>query len=230
MGIETRAICASIERRDDGTTWECGHPCPPRKRLCDQCVNDTYQALQALIRDWPRVLTAQYEKIRDDGEKVTHTRTQSLPINAEVVQYVQDTTSLLWFWVQLILQTNPTHAGPDSIDAKTTARYLATNLDTLIAADEDVTAGLRDETTTLTRRARHYAHPETRSRRVTIGIHCPEPGCDGTLEARLKPRMDMIPDLVCNQDRHHHVPPSEFRRIARNAEYADAIITARPRR
>lgn len=242
--IETRTTCLSVTRHRDRDNWECTRETAPGKRLCERCTNDIYTALQDLAKAWPRIIRTQYERPHATGEKVTRSRDAALPVNADAIEYVQETTLELFFWVRLILDTDTRLDGPKdrdgnkSVEVPVMARYIATHVDRLIGAEpgddgDTLAAGLKDDVRGLLSKARLLLDPSIMVRYIPLGVTCLEDGCHAQLHARI--RDDELLPAVCDRDWYdpdgtvhrnriaHAVEPHRFRLIARRGAPADVL-------
>lgn len=238
MIIETRAICETTDTTPTAAGGErsCDRPAIVGGWLCEKCIGDTYTSLRAIVDMWPKIQRARFERETQHGERVKHSTTPALPINATVLEWITRATTELHFYTRVILDEHPELAGPKGVAVPAMAGWLASNVDRLAKMEDAALAGsVRKDVHGLTTKARVILDPSLAFRYIPLGVTCLDDGCRAQLHARI--RRDELKDAVCDRDwydadgtthRHriaHTVEPHRFRLIARRGVSADVLRT-----
>ncbi|GAA2427670.1 hypothetical protein [Streptomyces macrosporus] len=179
-------------------------------RLCPACRS----RLAADLRRTPRLYDA-CGRVLGGGRAEPRERTSGgrypsgMPFNTAAFEVRSAILGVLSSWTALVTEergvTPPPRAVPEL------AAFLVRHLDWLAA--HRAAGDLADEVGLLVRRARRLADPDP-VRRVRIG-RCAEPGCAGTLTARLGSDAPGAAEIRCDADTAHRWAGHEWSRLGR---------------
>ncbi|MDJ1134980.1 hypothetical protein [Streptomyces iconiensis] len=184
----------------------------PGLRLCPGCLRALSADITALAH-----LHEECAHVLDGGglpegvrERITGGGgAPGIPFNAAAADVRRDIAALLGSWSALVCDERGLTA-PRATPAARAAQLLA-HVEWLAA--HPAAADLSEETARLKSRARRTAHPGAARRTVTLGA-CVEPGCPGTLTARLHTSADPGDQVRCTADPAHVWPAAQWTRLS----------------
>jgi hypothetical protein len=170
----------------------------PGLRLCHDCLHRTRENLTALPGLYEECAHAIGPAARDGvREKVSGSQTPHSPLNEAAVEARTRIQSVLTSWARLVIDERRLTARRGEVADVT--RFLAVHLDWL--ASRPVAADVVAEIDELVARALSVIDAGSTVRRIEIG-DCIEPGCGGTLVARVQVRGGGPPEVGCDAGEH----------------------------
>lgn len=170
----------------------------PGLRLCRDCLDRTRKNLTALPALYEECAGAIMPETRDGvREKVSRSRQPHTPLGEAALEARTRIRSVLASWARLVIHERRLAARPG--DVGDVARFLTVHLDWLAA--RPVAVDVVTEVDELVARALNVIDTSSDVRRIEIG-ECVEPGCGGTLVARVRVRGDGPPEIGCDAGEH----------------------------
>lgn len=170
----------------------------PGLRLCRDCLDRTRKNLTALPGLYEECAYAIASARRDSvREKVSGSQTPHNPLNEAAVEARTRIRSVLASWARVVVRERRLTAQRS--DVQNVARFLTVHLDWL--ASRPVAADAVAEIDGLVGRALSVIDAGSSVRRIEIG-ECIEPGCGGTLVARVQVRGEGPPEVGCDEGEH----------------------------
>ena len=198
-----------------------------RSHLCPVCEDRARDDLAEVEAAWPdlqervaaiRAVDAAAARVSGD------TPGTGIVLDEAVSQAVHDTVAQAQWWARLVMRERG-HIPPDATPVGLLG-WLGRSQVPWIAAhrDREVAVAFADDASRLARQVRSAAYPAG-WRTIPLPVGCDvqvpvdgdcegSPGgpCPGRLTARIRPDLGRMPDLVCDADAGHVVPPSVWQR------------------
>lgn len=219
MTTEAPVLCAGTCRR-----VEHGGPrrAMPGLALCDVCEDHTSDDLTYLHAHWGALAARLDAQSGVAGTRVSGTQDAHLPVNLAVADARTQITTMIGYWVHVLLTENPGWNPPGAAVPERITWVRDHHHHLTRHPDHGLAASVAVEARALADLTRRFAYP-TGARRFSTGTPCPEhvdpdgvcAPCPGTLTARITEQMDYMPDLVCDTDPAHRFDPSTWRRLRR---------------
>ena len=194
-----------------------------RSHLCPVCEDRTRDDLTAVADAWPD-LEARLTAIKAlwGADFITGDRAGTgLVLDEPASAAMREASMTAHFYVRIVMRERghtPENATPPGL-----IRWLARNHVPWLAAhpDPDVATAFAADAADLARQARNAAYPAG-WRTIPLPLDChvqleaepdaPTIPCPGRMTARIRPDLAQVPDLVCDRDPAHRVPPDVWQR------------------
>ena len=249
--VEYPVLCASGRCRPDehGGPRETGG----RSHVCPVCEDRTRENLDALAAAWPD-LQKRLTALRSPwgSEPVTGGGSTGIDLDERVSGTAHAAAELVAFYSRLVIAERghtPPAASPPSL-----ARWLARSQTPWLCAhsDQGVAASYVGDVADAWRDVRAAAYP-VGTKTIRLPLRCsklcpvphedgsmPEPDedgqwpdgtrfipCPGGMTATIHPDLQYVPDLVCDLNPGHRVPPAEWQRTGWKAAAKNQAATLR---